>query len=376
MLPLSENISAVPPSATMAMNNKSKEMIAAGIDVISLAVGEPDFATPKHITEAAAAALSRGETHYAPSRGIPELTKAISEKLNRENNLAYTQKQILVTSGAKDAIRITLMSVLNPGDEVIILDPAWVSYDPSVRIARGTPVHHHLNEKFQVDESLFEAVTPKTKMIIVNSPSNPTGSILERSSLRLIADLCIDHDIYCMSDEIYEKLVYGKEHVSIGSYPDMLDRTITINGFSKAFAMTGWRLGYAAAPDKVIAQMDKVMQHSVGNVTTFSQWGGVAALTGSLSCVEEMRKEFEKRRDYVIGRLTKMGLETAPAEGAFYAFIHCGGDDAATANRWLEEGHVAATPGFAFGAPGWIRISYAASMEKLEEALNRIEKLL
>ena len=376
MLPLSENITAVPPSATMAMNNKSKEMIAEGIDVISLAVGEPDFATPKHIVQAAADALARGETHYAPSRGIPELTKAISEKLNRENHLAYSQKQILVTSGAKDAIRITMNAVLNPGDEVIILDPAWVSYDPAVRIVRGKPVHHRLNERFQVDESLFEAVTPKTKMIVVNSPSNPTGSVLERSSLRLIADLCIDHDIYCMSDEIYEKLVYGKEHVSIGSYPDMLERTITINGFSKAFAMTGWRLGYAAAPDAVIAQMDKVMQHSVGNVTTFSQWGGVAALTGGLSCVEEMRKEFEKRRDYVISRLTKMGLETAPAEGAFYAFIHCSGDDAAVANRWLEEGHVAATPGFAFGAPGWIRISYAASMERLGEALDRIEKLL
>ncbi len=376
MLPLSENISAIPPSATMEMNNKAKEMIAAGIDVISLAVGEPDFATPKHITDAAIAALSRGETHYAPSRGIPELTKAIADKLNKENNLAYTQKQILVTSGAKDAIRNAMNAVLNPGDEVIILDPAWVSYDPAVRIVRGTPVHHHLNDVFQVDESIFERVTPKTKMIVVNSPSNPTGSVLARSSLRMIADLCVDHDIYCMSDEIYEKLVYGKEHISVASYPDMLDRTITINGFSKAFAMTGWRLGYAAAPDKVIAQMDKVMQHSVGNVTTFSQWGGVAALTNDLKCVEDMRKEFEKRRDYVIDRLTKMGLETAPAEGAFYAFIHCDGDDATIVNSWMEECHVAATPGFAFGAPGWIRISYAASMERLEEALNRIENFL
>ena len=376
MLPLSENIGSVPSSATMAMNNKSKEMIAAGIDVISLAVGEPDFATPGHITKAAIDALNRGETHYAPSRGIPELTKAIADKLNWENNLAYTQKQILVTSGAKDAIRITMNACLNPGDEVIILDPAWVSYDPAVKIARGTPVHHKLNADFQVDEGLFDAITDKTKMIVVNSPSNPTGSILARSSLRIIADACIDHDLYCMSDEIYEKLVYGKEHISIGSLPDMLERTITINGFSKAFAMTGWRLGYAAAPANVIANMDKVMQHSVGNVTTFSQWGGVAALTGDQACVEAMRREFEARRKYVIGRLSAMGLATAPAEGAFYAFIKCGGDDNAIATKWLEEAHVAATPGFAFGAPGWIRISYAASMERLAEAMDRIEKIL
>ena len=376
MLPLSENIASVPPSATMAMNNKSKEMSAAGIDVISLAVGEPDFATPAHITQAAIDALNRGETHYAPSRGIPELTNAIAEKLRRENNLAYDAKQILVTSGAKDAIRITMTACLNPGDEVIILDPAWVSYDPAVKIARGKPVHHHLNENFQVDESLFEAITDKTKMIIVNSPSNPTGSVLARSSLRLIADACVDHDLYCMSDEIYEKLVYGKEHVSIGSLPDMAERTITINGFSKAFAMTGWRLGYLAAPTSVIPYMDKVMQHSVGNVTTFSQWGGVAALTGDQTCVEDMRKEFEKRRKYVIGRLAGMGLSTAPAEGAFYAFVKVDGDDNAIANKWLEEAHVACTPGFAFGSPGWIRMSYAASMERLEEALDRIEKVL
>ncbi|MDO5846661.1 MAG: aminotransferase class I/II-fold pyridoxal phosphate-dependent enzyme, partial [Methanocorpusculum sp.] len=210
----------------------------------------------------------------------------------------------------------------------------------------------------------------------VNSPSNPTGSVLARSSMRIIADACIDHDLYCMSDEIYEKLVYGKEHVSIGSLPDMAERTITINGFSKAFAMTGWRLGYAAAPADVIPYLDKVMQHSVGNVTSFAQWGGVAALTGDQNCVETMRQEFERRRKFVIGRLAGMGLTAAPAEGAFYAFIHIGGDDNATAVKWLEEAHVAATPGFAFGAPGWIRISYAASQERLAEAMDRIEKVL
>ena len=355
------------------MSNRSKEMIASGIDVISLAVGEPDFATPAHITLAAIDALNRGETHYAPSRGLPELTQAVAEKLNRDNHIAATQKQIMVTAGAKDAIRITMMATLNKGDEVVVIDPSWVSYEPCVQIAGGKAVHYSLNADFQVDESIYDVITDKTKMIIVNTPSNPTGSVLGRSSLRLIADVCTDHDLFCLSDEIYEKLVYGKEHVSIATIDDMLDRTITINGFSKAYAMTGWRLGYLAAPLDVIPAMDKVMQHSVGCVNTFAMWGGVAALTGDQTCVEEMRKQFEQRRSFVIGRLAGMGLSTAPAEGAFYAFINVGGDDVATANKWLDKAHVAATPGTAFGAPGWIRISYAASMERLAEALDRIE---
>ena len=373
MRSVSETIAAVAPSATMAMSNRSKEMIASGIDVISLAVGEPDFATPAHITQAAIDALNRGETHYAPSRGLPELTQAVAEKLNRDNHIAATQKQIMVTAGAKDAIRITMMATLNKGDEVVVIDPSWVSYEPCVQIAGGKAVHYSLNADFQVDESIYDVITDKTKMIIVNTPSNPTGSVLGRSSLRLIADVCTDHDLFCLSDEIYEKLVYGKEHVSIATIGDMLDRTITINGFSKAYAMTGWRLGYLAAPLDVIPAMDKVMQHSVGCVNTFAMWGGVAALTGDQTCVEEMRKQFEQRRSFVIGRLAGMGLSTAPAEGAFYAFINMGGDDVATANKWLDKAHVAATPGTAFGAPGWIRISYAASMERLAEALDRIE---
>lgn len=373
MRSVSDTIAAVAPSATMAMSNRSKEMIASGIDVISLAVGEPDFATPAHITQAAIDALNRGETHYAPSRGIPELTQAIADKLNRENHIAATQKQIMVTAGAKDAIRITMMALLNRGDEVVVIDPSWVSYEPCVQIAGGKAVHYSLNADFQVDESIYEVITDKTKMIIVNTPSNPTGSILGRSSLRLIADVCMDHDLFCLSDEIYEKLVYGKEHVSIATVGDMLERTITINGFSKAYAMTGWRLGYLAAPLEVIPAMDKVMQHSVGCVNTFAMWGGVAALNGDQGCVEEMRRQFAERRKYVIGRLAGMGLSTAPAEGAFYAFINVGGDDAATANLWLDKAHVAATPGTAFGAPGWIRISYAASMERLKEAFDRTE---
>jgi aspartate aminotransferase len=376
MRSISETIAAVAPSATMAMSTRYKEMIASGIDVISLAMGEPDFATPAHITQAAIDALNRGETHYAPSRGIPELTQAIADKLNRDNRIEAAQSQIMVTAGAKDAVRITMMTTLNKGDEVVIIDPSWVSYGPCVQIAGGKAVHHLLNANFQVDESIYDVITDKTKMIIVNTPSNPTGSILNRSSLRLIADVCMDHDLFCLSDEIYEKLVYGKEHVSIATIGDMLERTITINGFSKSYAMTGWRLGYLAAPVDVISSMDKVMQHSVGCVSTFAMWGGVAALNGDQTCVEDMRKEFEKRRKYVIGRFLSMGLSTAPTEGAFYAFINVGGDDVATTNKWLDKAHVATTPGTAFGAPGWIRISYVVSMDRLAEALDRIDMLM
>ncbi|MDD1694989.1 MAG: aminotransferase class I/II-fold pyridoxal phosphate-dependent enzyme, partial [Methanoregula sp.] len=213
------------------------------------------------------------------------------------------------------------------------------------------------------------------KMIIVNSPSNPTGAVFDKKSMQLVADLCEDKDIYAMSDEIYEKMVYGKEHISLAALGDMHQRTITINGFSKAYAMTGWRLGYAVGPKEIITEMSKVQQHSVSQATTFAMWGAVAALKGDQRCVEEMRKEFDKRRKYVIGELNAMGYETAPAEGAFYAFVKVAGDDMEVASRWLDKGHVAATPGSAFYAPGWIRLSYAASMEKLKEAMARIKRV-
>ena len=313
MKSLSETIAAVAPSATMVMSNRSKEMIASGIDVISLAVGEPEFATPAHITQAAVDALIRGETHYAPSRGISELRQAVADKLNRDNHIAVTQREIMVTAGAKDAVRITMMAMLNKGDEVVVIDPSWVSYEPCVQIAGGRAVHCSLNADFQVDESVYEVITDKTKMIIVNTPSNPTGAVLGRSSLRLVADVCMDHDLFCLSDEIYEKLIYEEEHVSIGAIGDMLERTVTINGFSKAYAMTGWRLGYFAAPPDALPAMDKVMQHSIGCVNTFAMWGGIAALEGDQTCVEDMRKEFERRKMFVIGRLTGLGFRTAPA---------------------------------------------------------------
>jgi len=376
MKSLSAKIAAVAPSATIAISDKAKKMEREGIDVISMSIGEPDFDTPKHITDACIDALKRGETHYAPSNGIPELLGAISEKINRENGFTCTSQQVIVACGAKDAIYEATEAVLNPGDETILLTPAWVSYEPCVQIAGGKVVKHAVNQKsFQLDDSILERVTPKTKMIVVNTPSNPSGAVLDKGSLKLVADLCQDRDIYAMSDEIYEKLVYGKKHISLASIGDMAQRTITINGFSKSYAMTGWRLGYAVAPVDIIKAMSKVQQHSISQAATFAMWGGVAALRGDQQCVEEMRKEFDRRRKYVIAELKKMGYATAPADGAFYAFVKVAGDDTEIANRWLEKAHVAVTPGSAFDAPGWLRLSYATSMERLKEAMLRIRRL-
>jgi aspartate aminotransferase len=376
MRPLSEKIAGVVESATIAISNKAKSMQRDGIDVISLSIGEPDFATPQHITDACIDALKRGETHYAPSNGIPELLSAVSEKIIKDNRFPCTPQQVIVACGAKDAIYEAMEAVLNPGDETIILTPAWVSYEPCVQIAGGKVVKHPISPKtFQLDDSLLERVNARTKMIVVNSPSNPTGAVFDRKSMKLVADLCTDYDLYAMSDEIYEKMIYGKEHLSLAAIGDMAQRTITINGFSKAYAMTGWRLGYAVGPVEIIREMSKVQQHSVSQATTFAMWGGVAALKGDQQCVEEMRKEFDRRRKYVIAELSLMGYETAPADGAFYAFVKVAGDDMEVASRWLEKGHVAATPGSAFYAPGWVRLSYATSMEKLKEAMARIRRV-
>jgi len=377
MRSLSSKLAAIAPSATIEITDKARKMQSSGIDVISLSIGEPDFPTPAHITATCIDALNRGETHYAPGKGIPSLLSAISEKIEAENGFTCTSDQVIVTCGAKDAIYEACEAVLNPGDEAIILDPSWVSYEPCIQIAGGTPVHHPLHKKtFQVEDSLLEKINDKTRMIIVNSPSNPSGSVLNRESLRLVSDICQDHDLIALSDEIYEKLVYGQIHFSLAMFPGMAERTITINGFSKAYAMTGWRLGYAVAPKEILGYMNKVQQHTISHPTTFAMHGAVAALKGPQQCINDMRSEFERRREFVLNRLMDMGLGYAPADGAFYAYIKVEGNDADIANRWLEEAHVAVTPGVAFNTPGWIRLSYAASMDTLAEAMNRIEKVV
>jgi len=373
MKEISEKIAAIPPSATIAIADKAREMKASGIDVISLSIGEPDFDTPAHITDACIAALRGGKTHYAPSQGIPELLDAIAAKAWNENAIPASRENVIVTCGAKDAIHQACEAVLNPGEEVLIIDPSWVSYEPAVIIAGGKPVHHSLSLKtFQLDDTLLERVSQKTKMVVFSSPSNPTGSVLNERSLRLIRDLCVDYDIFALSDEIYEKLIYGKTHQSLASLDGMAERTITVNGFSKAYAMTGWRVGYAVAPPQILRQMIRVQQHTVSHPATFAMYGALAAITGDQSCVEQMRSEFAKRREYVLESLEEMGFRTAPADGAFYAFLQVEGDDMDIAEGWLSQAHVAVTPGTAFCAPGWLRLSYAASMDVLKVAMERI----
>jgi aspartate aminotransferase len=373
MKALSEKVSGIASSATLEIADRAREMVRRGIDVISLSIGEPDFDTPSHIREACCESLRRGDTHYAPSRGIPELIQAIAGKIQAENGFPCTPDQVIATAGAKHAIAMAMEACLNPGDEVILLDPEWVSYEPCVQLAGGRVVHHRLNEKtFLPDDSLLDRITGRTKMIVVNSPSNPTGSVFDRKALRLVADICTDYEILAMSDEIYEKLVYGKEHVSLASIGDMAARTITVNGFSKAYAMTGWRLGYAAAPVEIIRQMNKIQQHGVTHPATFVMWAGVAALSGDQACVEVMRKEFEGRRTFLLDEFRELKVQAAPADGAFYAFINARGDDVEVAEHWLEKARVAVTPGTAFNAPGWIRISYATAMPRLREAMARI----
>jgi aspartate aminotransferase len=376
MKSLSEKVSGIVSSATLDVADRAREMKRQGIDVISLSLGEPDFDTPNHIKVACIDALMRGETHYAPSRGIPELLQAVAEKIQRENRFPCSPEQVIATAGAKHAIAMAMEAVLNPGDQVIILDPSWVSFEPCVQMAGGRAVHHRLNPKtFQLDDTLADRITGKTRMIVVNSPSNPTGAVLEKKSLTLVADLCADYDLLALSDEIYEKLVYGKEHLSLASLKDMAERTITVNGFSKAYAMTGWRLGYAVAPPAVIRQMTKVQQHGVTHPTTFVMWGGVAALTGDQSCVEVMRKEFEARRNYLMEEFGELKVTCAPADGAFYAFIDARGEDTEVADHWLKKAHVAVTPGAAFNAPGWLRLSYATAIPQLKEAMRRIKSV-
>ncbi|HVP94409.1 MAG TPA: pyridoxal phosphate-dependent aminotransferase [Methanoregulaceae archaeon] len=375
MRELSGKIGAIAPSATIGISNEARKMQASGIDVISLSIGEPDFDTPKHISDACIDAIRRGETHYAPSNGIPELNQAIAEKLSRENNIPCKLEDIIVTCGAKDAIYEAMEALLNPGDEALILDPSWVSYEPCVQIAGGKPVHHPLDARtFQVDDSLLDRISGKTRLIIVNSPSNPSGAVLNRTSMRLIADICSDYDLFAISDEIYEKLLYNGEHISLATVGDMAARTVTVNGFSKTYAMTGWRIGYAVAPPEIIRQMSIVQQHTITHPTTFAMWGGVAALKGDQSCVGMMKQEFSKRREYLMKELSEIGFSTAPADGAFYAYIRVTENDMDLARSWLVDSHVAVTPGTAFNNPGWERLSYATSMENLTRAVQRIRQ--
>ncbi len=368
-------------SATIRISNLASELKIQGKDVISFSLGEPDFTTPKHIIDAAKASLDRGETHYTPSPGIPELRNAIALKLKKENSIDAQAGRIIVTPGAKQAIFEVMLSVLHDGDEAILFDPAWVSYDPCVKLAGAETVWAATScDNGFSPAGLSEYITKKTRLIVINSPCNPTGSVCSKETLKEIADLAIDKNIIVLSDEIYEKIIYDKEHISIGSMNGMQYLAITVNGFSKAYAMTGWRLGYVHAPKYIYEQMLKLHSHSVSQATSFVQYAGLAALQGEQSCVYVMVKEFRERRDLLMKGLHKLGIKCIKPEGAFYIFadVSTYGSGEEVAELLLNKAYIATTPGVAFGRAGndFIRISYATSQERIREALLRMGRVL
>ena len=378
---VNQRIGAIAPSASLSIASKAKAMKAAGRDVCDLAAGEPDFDTPEHIKEAAAKALADGHTKYTPVAGIPALREAIAAKLLRENGLHYTADQVIVCSGAKHALYNVFMALLREGDEVIIPSPYWLSYPEMVRMAGGESVFLPGREEkgFRVSpDELEAAMTSRTKAVIINSPSNPTGCVYTREELRALADVALRHGVYIVADEIYEKLLYdGAEHHSVGNLaPEILEWTITVNGFSKAYAMTGWRLGYVAAPLFLTKAMSALQSHSTSGTTSFAQYGAVAALNGPHDFLAAMGAAFTERRAYLLRRLEDIsGVTCSKPMGAFYAMSNIarfGLDSISFAQRLLEEQNVATVPGIAFGAPDHIRLSYACGMDVLEKSLDRL----
>ena len=371
------------PSLTLAVDSKAKAMKAEGIEVFGFGAGEPDMDTPEHIKAAAITALQQGRTKYTPSAGIPELRQAISQKFLKDNGLDYKSSQVIVSNGAKQSCFNAIAAVVNEGDEVIIPAPYWLSYPEMVRLVGGQPVIVETREEnnWKLTAEDFEnAMTPRTKMIIINSPGNPTGSIYTREELKALTEVAAEEDIYILSDEIYEKLTYdGAEHVSVASIsPEAYDLTITINGFSKAYAMTGWRLGYLAAPEPIARAIDSMQSHMTSNACSFAQYGGLAALTGDQQCVVDMREEFDIRRQYMFERLTQIpGVTAVRPQGAFYVLANIGGLGIKSQNfadRLLSKANVAIVPGIAFGDDRTVRLSYATSLDIIKSGVDRIEE--
>jgi len=391
---ISERAKRVKPSPTLTMNAKAAEMKSKGIDVISFSVGEPDFDTPEYIKEAAVKALKDGKTKYTPVGGIPELKNAIIEKLKKENGLNYQKEEIIVSCGAKHTLYNIAQAMLSPGDEVIISAPYWVSYPAQVLLNDAMPVIIETKEEENftlIPEVLNEKITSKTKAIIINSPSNPTGQIYDEQRLEKIAEIALKKDIYIISDEIYEKLIYdGYKHVSIASFSeDIKNKCIVVNGVSKSHAMTGWRIGYAAGPKEVISVMTKIQSQSTSNPTSIAQWAAVEALKGPQDFLENMLKEFDRRRRFLVEALNNIeGIKCLLPKGAFYVFANIKGilgksfngkkldNSTEFAIYLLEEAKVAVVPGIAFGAEGYIRLSYATSIEKIEEGIKRIKNAI
>ncbi|MBN8252419.1 pyridoxal phosphate-dependent aminotransferase [Priestia flexa] len=383
---LAKRVSALTPSSTLAITAKAKELKAAGHDVIGLGAGEPDFNTPQHILEASVKAMNEGQTKYTPAGGLMPLKDAIIEKFNRDQSLTYKPSEVIVCSGAKHALYTLFQVILDEGDEVIIPTPYWVSYPEQVKLAEGTPVYVEgsENNEFKITPAQLESViTSKTKAVILNSPSNPTGMIYTREELEAIGEVCLKHNVLIVSDEIYEKLVYdGAEHVSIAELsPALKEQTIIINGVSKSHSMTGWRIGYAAGNETIIKAMTNLASHSTSNPTSIAQYATIAAYNGTQEPVEMMRKAFEERLNVMHKQLNDIpGFSCLKPQGAFYLFPNA--IEAArltgfeTVDAWveaiLEEEKVALVPGSGFGSPENVRLSYATSLELLEKAVARI----
>lgn len=392
-LTLSRRAQAIQPSPTLHIDARAKELKAAGVDIISLGAGEPDYPAPIHVKEAAVGAIQNDMSHYTAVNGIVELREAISEKLAAENDLTYAADEILVTVGGKHALYNAFMALIDPGDEVLVPSPFWVSYPEQIRLAQGVPVLVDTDPEagFRLDpQKVAEAITPSTKGIVLNSPNNPTGAVYSPADLEALAAVVQEHDLWVVSDEIYERLVYeGHEQVSIARFPGMKERTVIINGFSKAYAMTGWRMGYAAGPRAVIGAMANLQGHVTSNASSLVQVASVAALKGPTGPIDAMVADYAGRRQLVLSRITAMpGIQCPPPAGAFYVFPNVTGllgrqlggktiqTSADLAEMLLEEARIAVVPGEGFGAPGYIRISYATSRDELTEALSRMATAL
>ncbi|MBI3969121.1 MAG: pyridoxal phosphate-dependent aminotransferase [Chloroflexi bacterium] len=383
----SDRVLKLKPPATVAVSNKARQLKAQGVDVIDLGGGDPDFPTPAHIVDAAVEALRSGNTHYVASRGIPELLDAIAAKFERENGVKYDPKtEILVTPSGKHALFSIMMALCNEGDEVLVLDPAWVTYEAVVEIAEGVAKHVPLtaDDNYRVTEAkLRPHLTERTKAIIVNSPSNPTGRVLDREEVEAIANIVRERDLIVISDEMYEHIIYdGRQNLSFAALPDLRDRTITVNGFSKAFAMTGWRLGYLGARAELLSQILKIHEQSVTCAASFAQVAGVAALNGPHEVVAKMTEVYCQRRDLVVkGYSSLPGVHCPDVEGAFYALPDVSGtgmDGTEFADFALTQARVALTPGIAFGesSRNSVRLSFATATELLEESIRRLDTAL
>jgi aspartate aminotransferase len=392
MAQLSNRLQRLAPSATLAMSQKSAEMKAQGIDVINMSVGEPDFNTPDHIKEAAKQAIDDNYSRYSPVPGYLDLRKAIVAKLKNENGLDYTINEVLVSNGAKQSVCNTIMALVNDGEEVIIPAPYWVSYPQMVKLAGGEPVivEAGFQQNFKMTpEQLEAAITPKTRMLILCSPSNPTGSVYNKEELKALADVILKHDdLFVLADEIYEHINYIGKHESIAQFSGMKERSIIVNGVSKAYAMTGWRIGYIAAPEWIVKGCNKLQGQYTSGPCSVSQKAAEFAYISSQACVEEMRQAFERRRDLIVELAKDIpGLEVNKPEGAFYLFPKCSSfygksDGVTTINNstdfamyLLEKGHVATVGGDAFGDPECFRMSYATSDENIKEAMKRIKNV-